>query len=251
MTGIQHAQLHQLVGHDIGHEFDPDLLQRRAALREVVLQHPLPERFADHRHRIVDAEALGNHRANFVCGGGRDAIHHAVRERDALQQGLLAPKPGQTAERILCDVAASRQVVAGQDRKRRMPVIATRLSAARIIPKTVRGSASGAASAAMSGWLVSKCPSEPTKYPPSVTVSDTMRMRGSAIAAIVAAGATSAKPHIGRADTRGKALRIELDDGRKPVLRRQPVPHPGVARPHAGADDAPVKVAAPACRRSR
>jgi hypothetical protein len=56
VAAIEDAQLHQFIGRDIVDEFDADGFERRPALREIVFQHPLPERFADDRRCIVDTE---------------------------------------------------------------------------------------------------------------------------------------------------------------------------------------------------
>ena len=122
MAGVEQAQLHQLVGHHIGDHLCPDLLVGRTAKREVVLDHPLGERFADHRPGILDAEATGD-LGNILLGGHRrDAVNHGIGEGDmagdkVTQLNVL--RPGVGTEHLLGNVAVALDVVAAHHRERR------------------------------------------------------------------------------------------------------------------------------------
>ena len=57
MACVEDAELHGLVGRDVVDELHADVFQRRAALGEVVLDHPLPEGLADDGGRVIQAES--------------------------------------------------------------------------------------------------------------------------------------------------------------------------------------------------
>ena len=76
MAGIEQAQLHEFVGLDVVHHLHAGVLERRAALREVVLQDPLLKVFADHRPGILDAEVLRHHVPVGIRGDRGNAVHH-------------------------------------------------------------------------------------------------------------------------------------------------------------------------------
>ena len=124
---IQDAELHQLVFCNVLNEFRANLFQRWATLGEVVLEDPLTERFTGNRHRISDAEFIGNHRAFAVRGRWRDAVDHRVREGNVCTDPIRKVRVRQTSQtndRAFCDVTVFRQVIAGHKRERRKARIA-------------------------------------------------------------------------------------------------------------------------------
>ncbi|MNV59215.1 hypothetical protein D3C71_1516260 [compost metagenome] len=56
VAAIEDADLHVFVGRHVRHELHADLFQRRAAGGEIVLEHPLPEAFAENRPIVGDPE---------------------------------------------------------------------------------------------------------------------------------------------------------------------------------------------------
>ena len=96
-------------------------------MREVVLQHPLPERFADNRRGILDAEFLA-HQADLArARRRRDAIDHAAWECNILRDPVMRvvrPALGEAEHRVAGDMAVFRQVVARHHRERRDPRVA-------------------------------------------------------------------------------------------------------------------------------
>jgi hypothetical protein len=122
VPAVQDAQLHQLMGGDVLHELHADLFQRGPASGEVILQHPLPEGLASHRHRVDETEAVGHQRPLPVGGRGRDAVHHGIREGDIGRDPVGEGGVGETREAgdgACRDMAVLRKVVAGHDSERR------------------------------------------------------------------------------------------------------------------------------------
>ena len=96
-------------------ELDADRLERRASLREVVLQNPLAEGFAHHWRGIVDAEFIGDERDLARSRGRRDAIDHAAWKGDIVGDPVVRvviASPGEAQNRIAGDMAVLGQVVA-------------------------------------------------------------------------------------------------------------------------------------------
>ena len=119
MTGVEQPQLHQLVGLHVGNDLHAGVFEgQRQAVGEVLLEHPLRERLAEHGPLIVDAEPAAELGAiGFGCLG-RDPVDHAVGEPDVAGHpvGQLAiAQAGERGERALADVAVALDVVAGQD----------------------------------------------------------------------------------------------------------------------------------------
>ena len=121
VSAVEDADLHQFIGTDILDEGDADLLQRGASGREIVLQDPLLEGFAEDRPIVLEAEALDQEAALAVRGGGRDAVHHAVRESHVLAQprassGSARPASPTTASAVtlpLCGMLSQDITVKG------------------------------------------------------------------------------------------------------------------------------------------
>ena len=114
-------------------QLHPDVLERWPTLTEVVLQHPLGERFADHRPAVGDAEPFGDVGPVLVGGRRGDPVDHAVREQHVVlhpvAEAFIAPgvpaEPGEGGEDLLGDVAVALDVVAGHDRERRQAPVPT------------------------------------------------------------------------------------------------------------------------------
>ena len=85
VAAIEDADLHVLERRDVADELHADLFERRAAGREMVLEHPLAEAFAEHRPIVGDAEIVGEQLALAIAGGGGDAVDHAVGEGDVVR----------------------------------------------------------------------------------------------------------------------------------------------------------------------
>ena len=116
VAAVEDADLHQFVGRDVGGEGDPDVLQRRAAGRELVLDHPLPERLAEHRPGVLDAVGLAKDVALAIGRGRRDAVDHRVGEGDVVADPLREfgiGELGEARDRVLGHMAVAGDVVAG------------------------------------------------------------------------------------------------------------------------------------------
>ena len=161
MGGVEHAQLDLLVGRHVVGELDADLLQRRPAGAEPVLDHPLDEVLGEDRQPVVDAgqrvqpgHVLRRHRR-------RDAVDHAGGEGgvggDPVGERRIAgggerqhALRGSTAP--LCwRLSQDSTVKAGRPSARRCA------SAATMKPNTVRGASGWARSWTMSGASSRNC----------------------------------------------------------------------------------------------
>ena len=122
MAAVENPDLHEFVRGDVARERDPDLVERRAAGGELVLDHPLPELFAEDRPIVLDAPLLVEDRALAVGGRRRDPVDHPVREGDvaAIDPGERGiGHLGQSDNGIRRHVAVSGEIVAGHHRVRR------------------------------------------------------------------------------------------------------------------------------------
>ncbi len=118
MAAVEDADLHQLEGRDVVDELHADLFQRRPPVGEIVLQHPLHERFAEHRPVVLEAEFLGEDRALAVGRRRRDAVDHGVRKGDVVVHPageILLDQLRQPDNRVRRDMAVVGDVVAGHD----------------------------------------------------------------------------------------------------------------------------------------
>ena len=120
MGGVEQAQLHQLVGHDVLDHLHPDPLEGRAACGEVVLENPLGEGLAHHRPGVLDAQP-GAEIGDVLRRGLRgDPVHHAVGEGDVLfdpDRQLRIAHSGLGDDGGARDLAVAGQVVAAHDRE--------------------------------------------------------------------------------------------------------------------------------------
>ena len=118
MPAVEDAELHQLVGRNILHELDADILEPWPSLRKIVLQHPLAEGFANNRRLVVEIEGLVDELDLTRAGGRCDTVDHAVRKGDIVLDiggDVAAHLACETHHRGLGDVAVARQVVARHD----------------------------------------------------------------------------------------------------------------------------------------
>ena len=76
VAGVEQAQFHEFIGLDVVHHLHAGVLEGRPALREVVLQDPLLEVFADYRPGVLEAEVLGHHVPVRIGGHRGDPVHH-------------------------------------------------------------------------------------------------------------------------------------------------------------------------------
>jgi hypothetical protein len=124
MAAVQDADFHHLEGMNSIGEGDANLLQRRAASGKIILQHPLPERLAGHRNRIVPQTELRRHLPFPRPGGGRDPVNHAVRKGDMGLDpiGQIGVRQARRANHgRLRHMAIARQIVAAHHRERDDP----------------------------------------------------------------------------------------------------------------------------------
>jgi hypothetical protein len=125
---VEQAGLHQLVVADVGDEADPDLVQRRAAVAEGVLDEPLGERLGDDRPAVVDAVAGGEGGPLLGRGLRGDPVDHAAGEGhpvgDPAGEHLVA-QPGEADDGGAGGLAVAVQVVAGDDGERRQARLPT------------------------------------------------------------------------------------------------------------------------------
>ena len=115
MATVEDAQFHQLIRSHVGHESDADLFQRRPTERELVLQHPLLEFFAEDRPGIVDAVGVAGNGDLALTGCRRDAVDHGIGEGDVFVDPLGeigVGQPGQAGDGRLCHFAIAGNVVA-------------------------------------------------------------------------------------------------------------------------------------------
>jgi hypothetical protein len=121
VAAIEHAQFHALEGLDILYQLRADLLERRATIGEMVLDHPLGEGLGHDRPGILGANQAGDRLAISVCGRGHDAIDHGAGESHLahpLAQRRIA-QAGKLGNDALHRGAIAGQVIAAHHRKRR------------------------------------------------------------------------------------------------------------------------------------
>ena len=127
VAGVEQPQLHQLVGRDIVDQQHVDLLERRAAVGEVVLEHPRRERLGRHRPLVLDAEFAFQHGDDVGRGDRGDAVHHRVGEPGVRAHPLAEARVhafGVGGERMPGHLAVALDVVARHDRRRRDTAVA-------------------------------------------------------------------------------------------------------------------------------
>ena len=120
---VEQADLGFFMRSDRRHHFNPDRLPGRAAIGEVVFNHPLDEALAHDCRRVVTAGRGLDPQRHIRCGPGRDAVHHAVgaggvgfHPGQQRRVGQLFDKLQQATARALAVMA---QVVAAKQRDRR------------------------------------------------------------------------------------------------------------------------------------
>ena len=248
VAAVEDADLHQFIGTDILDEGDADLLQRGASGREIVLQDPLLEGFAEDRPIVFEAEALDQEAALAVRGGGRDAVHHAVREsrRSRAATPPARDRRGRRARRTASAVTLPLCGMLSQDItvKGGVPSARRRASPARMSPNTVRGRSGSPASRRCRDGRV-----EDPRGGIDVVAAlgdghgdDADRRVGQPIddGGAVARGD---EIHHGTCDPRLDVPGILLHHGGQPVLRLEALAAGLLGREHAGTDDRPVAVA--------
>ena len=138
VAGIQEPKLHFFVGQDVRCHLSADQLPRRSTLDEVVFDYPLFERFRHHRPSIVDFELLFYQGAMLVCGGGSDAIDHAVWKDAVLGQPVPEngiSQLGKSRQHLFGDLTVALNVVAGHQSDRRQPANAPAIESLQEISK--------------------------------------------------------------------------------------------------------------------
>ncbi|MNO89420.1 hypothetical protein D3C76_809010 [compost metagenome] len=116
VTAIEQFDLHLFIRRDVVGELHADLFPGRAAIDELVLQHPLHERFAHHWPGIVHAMPVSQLQAMFGAGHWRDAVDHGIGEAhialDPVPQVGIA-QGGERQQGLAGHRAVVRQVIAG------------------------------------------------------------------------------------------------------------------------------------------
>jgi hypothetical protein len=118
VAAVEDANLHQLKGRDVGDELDADLLQCRPPLREIVLEHPLPELLAEDRPAILHPELVARDGPFAIGRGRRDAVDHGIGKGHVLVDPVgeaRVRKPRQANHGIGRDVAVVGDIVAAHD----------------------------------------------------------------------------------------------------------------------------------------
>jgi hypothetical protein len=118
-TKLVHLELLDVV--DLGDDLDADLLERRATVAELVLEHPLHEGLGDHRPGVLKTELIEKDSLVLVAGAGCDTVDHAVGEGTVLLNplgdlGVL--QLGEGDAHGAADATVLLHVVAGEDGER-------------------------------------------------------------------------------------------------------------------------------------
>ena len=245
MAAVEDADLHQLEGRDVRDELHADLFQRRPPVVEAVLEHPLPERLAEHRPVVADAEFALEDLALALAGGGRDAVDHAVRKGDVLRDPageVLVDQARQPYDGIGRDMAVMGNVVAGHHREGDALLVAPAHQSGedqaedglrrRHVPRV--GDDVGMRRVESSGRRVDEIAALGDGHrddaDPRVgeLVDDGLRV----------AGRQEVDHHAG--DARLPVAGVLLDHGGQPVLRLEPGAAGLLALEHTGADQRPV-----------
>ncbi len=122
VAAVEQADLHFFIGRHVIGELHPHFFPGRAAVDEVVFQHPLHKGFAHHWPGIVDAVLVVQLQAMGGAGHGRNAVDHGIGETHVgldpvVQVGIV--QGGKRQQRLARDGAVVRQVIAGHYGKRR------------------------------------------------------------------------------------------------------------------------------------
>jgi hypothetical protein len=121
VASVQQTKLHEfelLNVVDLLHDLDTDLLERWAAVGELVLDDPLLERLSDDGPCVLNAELLSKVGDVLGNGAGCDAVDHAVGESAVLLEPLSDLRVAVTREcqhHVAGDVAVLLHVVARQN----------------------------------------------------------------------------------------------------------------------------------------
>ena len=249
MAAVENPDLHEFIRGDVAGERDPDLVERRPAGGELVLDHPLLELLAEDRPVVLDAPLFVEDRALPVSRRRRNAVDHPVWKSD-----IAADKGGKRGighlgeadDGVLGDVAVARKIVAGHDRIGRDAGGAPLLQAGgdeaegrlRRVGRLAVGDDVGMGGIEM------------------------LRRGGDVIAAFGDGERDDADRRINQrgevggdverldeidhraGDMRRTGVGLLFDDGGEPVLRLELLAHSDVGLADAGADDRPVAVGA-------
>lgn len=85
-TELVHLELLDVV--DLGDDLDADLLERRATVAELVLEHPLHEGLGDHGPGVLKTELAEKDGLVLIAGAGCDAVDHTIGECPVLLNPL-------------------------------------------------------------------------------------------------------------------------------------------------------------------
>ncbi len=122
MRAIEHSQLHRLVGVHIVDQLRTGSLPGRPPERKTILDHPLTERFADHRPGVRQGSVFINAHPVLIGSRRHDAVDHGIREGDLLGNEAARARIkqlGETHNNALCRVAVFGKIVAAKHREGR------------------------------------------------------------------------------------------------------------------------------------
>ena len=119
MGSIEQRELHILIRSHIICEFHTNFLPFRTTVGEIILHHPLDEIFTINGSPVIGAVLDIQSIYILRTCGGRDAIHHGIRECNILLRpsgkfGILSLH--ECHESLLCRVAVMLEVIAGKNR---------------------------------------------------------------------------------------------------------------------------------------
>jgi hypothetical protein len=138
MAGIEQAELHFFVGEHVSCHLRANLFPLRAALHEVIFDHPLLEGFSHYGPSIIDSKFFFDQSAMLVGGRGSDAIDHAVWEQAFLRHPIpehRIPQLGKSDQHFLGYFTVALNVVAGHESEGRKPAYAPAIESLQEVPK--------------------------------------------------------------------------------------------------------------------
>ena len=239
MSRVQEPQFRELVGPDVVGDDDVHLLQREAGTGEVVLDHPLPERFGDDGPAVADAHRLREPGDVGRCGDGCDAIDHAVGKAHVLRNPLgqiAVDVRGGTECRGACDVPVLHDVVARQHRECGAVASSTGVEPTRHDVEDPTGCRRS--SDELAGLVVHRIAAlrDGHRHDLGVGVGDGLDQIGRVLGRHHEVDDRPDDRHVG-------VIRAARDQGVEVVLAGQRVGHPGIPREEARTDDRPLRVA--------
>ncbi len=246
MGAVEQAELHELVGSDVGNELGADVLPGGAAAGEAVLDHPLGEGFGEDGPGIVDADRVAEPGGVGRGGDGGDAVDHGAGEADfafdPAGEGLIL-HGGEGEHGVAEDGAVVLDVVAGEQGGGGLPGVQAAAEGFDDDADRAGGGVGGGEVALDEGVVGVEALGSAVE---AVAVfgdgeADDADRRVLGGAEQVGGGVAGEDGAGEGADHRaGFAGGVAFDQGVEGVLRGQGVVHPGIGGEKAGAEDAPL-----------